>query len=175
MVDVRVLSYANVPPNPAYPNKPLLFLLGVLGSILSGLLIVFILEKLDRSFRSASQIEDVFGYPCYALIPKMWLDYDKALADHVISKPSSALAEAVRNLRTVLNFRGKHNRKNKVITITSGLAEEGKTMLALWLARLAAKGGEKVLLIDADLRRPGIHKLVPIARLIWFPVTRWKS
>lgn len=155
--EARVISYAAVPDKPGFPNKALLIVLsGIMGLFLA-LSLVLLLEKMDNAFRSAVQLEGVFDYPCYGLIPAAEGVKDHDLAAYVIGQPSSVVAEAVRSLRAVLNLRSPF-KKPKVITVTSSFPGEGKTTLSLWLARLAAKSGEKVILIDADLRRPNVHK-----------------
>lgn len=156
--EARVLSYATPPLHPTYPNKMLLLSLAGALSLFLGLAGAFLVEKLDNTFRSAGQLERLGRYPCFALIPEVSGLKGAASADFILSKPSSSTAESVRTLRTVMNVRGLHGQKPKVVTITSALPGEGKSTLAGWLARAAAKAGEKVILIDADLRRPSLHK-----------------
>ncbi|MFP4313760.1 MAG: GumC family protein [Alphaproteobacteria bacterium] len=155
----RVLSFAVVPTKPSYPDHLLILSLSLALSLFLGLLLSLLLEKLDNKFRSASQLEKYCGYPCFALIPAVKNMTQPQLAQLVLDKPSSTLAEAVRTLRTVLYLRGKKDgEKPKVLTMTSSFPGEGKTTLSVWLARLAAKSGDKVILIDGDLRRPNVHK-----------------
>lgn len=156
--EARVLSYAVAPSRPAYPDRMLILSLASVLSLFMGLGMAFLLEKLDNTFRSASQLEKVGHFPCFALIPEVDQLKTAVTADFIISKPSSTVAESVRTLRTVLNLRSASAEKPRVVTITSSLPDEGKSTLAGWLARLAAKSGEKVILIDADLRRPSIHR-----------------
>lgn len=159
--EARILSYAVPPSKPTYPNKLLMMSLSSAISLFIGLAIAVLLEKLDNTFRSANQLEKGLGYPCYALIPQMNIKSQKELADYIVSKPSSVLAESVRTLRTVINLRSrKDGNKPKVVTITSSFPSEGKTTLSVWLGRLAAKSSEKVIVIDCDLRRPNIHRTV---------------
>lgn len=157
--EARVLSYAIAPHVASYPNKLLLLSLSAAISLFIGLAIAILLEKLDNSFRSANQLEKSLSYPCFALIPSVENKSQRELVDYIVSKPSSTLAESVRTLRTVLNLRGrKDGNKPRVVTITSSFPGEGKTTLSVWLGRLAAKSNEKVIIIDADLRRPNIHR-----------------
>ncbi|MCD8570363.1 MAG: polysaccharide biosynthesis tyrosine autokinase [Alphaproteobacteria bacterium] len=156
--EARVLSYAVAPSRPSYPDKMLLLSLASALSLFVGLGLAFLLEKLDNTFRSAGQLEKVGHFPCFALIPEVDTLKSGPTADFIISKPSSTAAESVRTLRTVINLRASTPERPKVVTITSSLPGEGKSTLAGWLARLAAKSGERVILIDADLRRPSIHR-----------------
>ncbi|MBL4588498.1 MAG: hypothetical protein JKY11_00265 [Alphaproteobacteria bacterium] len=159
--EARIISYASAPEAPSYPNKPLIMSLTSAIALFVGITLVLILEKLDNAFRSASQLETRTGYSCYGLIPMAENTGKGGLGDYILNKPSSAVSESIRTLRMVLNLRANQdeNEKPKVITITSSLPAEGKTTLSTWLARLAAKSGEKVIVIDCDLRRPNLHRL----------------
>lgn len=156
--EAKVLSYAVTPLKPSYPNKMLLISLSATISLFIGLALAIMMEKLDNTFRSANQLEKSMGYPCYALVPHVENQSQAELTNYIISKPSSTVAESVRTLRTVLKLRSNTEEKPRCVTITSSFPGEGKTTLSIWLARLAAKSGEKVILIDADLRRPNIHR-----------------
>lgn len=156
--EVRVLSYAVPPRAPSYPNKMLLMSLSAAISLFFALALCLMLEKLDNTFRSAGQLEKFANLPCYALIPLLETVSRKDTGNFILKNPSSTVAEAVRTLRMVVNLRKKKEEKPKVITVTSSLPNEGKTTLSTWLGRLAAKSGERVIVIDCDLRRPSIHR-----------------
>lgn len=131
-------------------------------SFLVSLFIVLANKRRIRSrYYSRMDIEADLMHPCAAMIPDVE-DFGKTQkADFVLEHPSSALTESIRSLRMHLkkNIR-ESGSKNCVLSLSSALPAEGKTMLACWLARLSAKSGEKVLLIDCDLRRPSIQKLL---------------
>ena len=161
--EARVLSYGIIPYKTAYPNRLLILTLSMAVSLFVGLVVVLLLEKLDNTFRNAAQLETLFPFSCYAMIPalsKVEAQKDNGL--YVIDHPSSIVAESVRSLRTALSLRGDKSEgaDGKIVTITSSFPGEGKTTLSVWLARLAAKSGEKVVLIDGDLRRPNVHRSV---------------
>lgn len=159
--EAKIISYAIVPNNPSYPNKVLFMSLSAVVSLFFGLVIAIFLEKMDNTYRSANQLETNLGFPCYALIPYVHKLGVVETADYVLNKPSSTVAESVRTLRTVLNLRPHFSgEKPKVVTITSSFPGEGKSTLSVWMGRTAAKSGEKVIIIDADLRRPNIHRSV---------------
>jgi polysaccharide biosynthesis transport protein len=89
------------------------------------------------------------------------LQTDELPRDLIIDQPVSSYAEAIRSIRTALRYSDVDN-PPKVIMITSSLPDEGKTTFAVSFARSGAKSGEKVLLIDCDLRRPSVGKIFGI-------------
>lgn len=134
----------------------------LLGSIpglglLLGLFLALLNDRYDRGFRTDHALEEETGFSTLGTIP-VPLKPEAKTAAHVLQKPSSAEAEAVRALRTGLRLTGeKEGRPLRVITVTSSHQDDPRTLLAVWLARLAARSGEKVLLLDADLRQPQAH------------------
>jgi succinoglycan biosynthesis transport protein ExoP len=152
----KVISAASVPRAPSWPNQMLVLSLSAVASLFAGLGIALLMEKLDNSFRSANQIENAMGLPCFALIPSAGKVRMPFLGRYPLAEPTSGLAESVRTLRMVMNLRSGE-KKPKVVTMTSSFPAEGKTTLSLWLARSAAASGERVLLVDTDLRRPNVH------------------
>ncbi|MBI1326423.1 MAG: AAA family ATPase [Alphaproteobacteria bacterium] len=159
--DARILSYASIPHHPSFPNRPLIVFLAFTASLFMGVLVVMVLEKMDNAFRSATQLETALHFPCYGLVPAIRGLNDKDLADYPLNKPASALAESVRALRAVLPLRKPADKPApRVVAFTSSLPGEGKSTLSVWMGRLAAKAGEKVIIIDADLRRPRINGIV---------------
>ena len=155
--EARVISYATVPRQASYPNKPLFLSLTAAASFFIGIALALLIEKLDNAFRTSSQLEEI-GYPCFGVIPEAQKVKKMPIGDYVMTKPASNIAEAVRTLRMVLNLRSKtFEDRPKVITITSSLPGEGKTTLSSWMARVTAKSGERVIVIDCDLRRPNLH------------------
>ncbi len=156
--EARVISYATVPRHASYPNKPLFLSLTAAASFFIGIALALLIEKLDNAFRTSSQLEDQIGFPCFGVIPEAQKVKKMPIGDYVMTKPASNIAEAVRTLRMVLNLRSKNvEDRPKVITITSSLPGEGKTTLSSWMARVTAKSGERVIVIDCDLRRPNLH------------------
>lgn len=158
--EAQIISYAVVPQIPFAPNKKLILILGLMGAGFAGLILVIILEKINTAFRSAEQLEKTFNIPCLALIPFVKIKRQDDLATYVVDRPASLVAEAIRTLRLVLQLRSEKEDQKlpQIITITSSVPNEGKTTLSLWMARLAANSGEKVIIIDTDLRRPKLHR-----------------
>ncbi|MCK5374113.1 MAG: AAA family ATPase [Alphaproteobacteria bacterium] len=156
---MQLIKPAIPPQNPIFPDKPRLIALSALVSLFLGLLIPVIVERSRKTFLSGRRLSHSFGLPCYALIPETKKEDDEILSDYVLNYPSSTLVEALRSLRLNIKLKNGHFTKdNKVILVTSSKDNEGKTTLCTWLGRLAAKSGEKVLLIDANLRAPAVHQ-----------------
>jgi polysaccharide biosynthesis transport protein len=158
--DARIISRAVLPDQPTYPQRGLIFGIAFFGALLSGSLLVFGLEGLDNTFRSSEQIEDMVGLPTLGLVPLI-TDLDRRTGtpeDYVIDNPNSPFGEAVRSLRTALLLTGAGTAPRTVL-LTSSVPGEGKTSMAMCLARINARAGRKTLLIDCDLRRPRLHEL----------------
>ncbi len=157
--NVKVISPATTTPDPISPNRAKLSLIALIASLLTAAIIVIIIEKNNKTFLTGKQLEAAFKQPCYALLPRVKSDKDKPIANYVIDNIESDIAEAVRNLR--LNIKLYSNIKSKtaqVVMLTSSIADEGKTTLSTWLGHLSAKAGERVIIIDTDLREPRLHK-----------------
>lgn len=152
--DARVLSQAVAPGKPSFPNKPLLLALGIVLGAVAGLAMVVVRNLLDATVSTAEQVEQKLGTAFLASVPLVE-GSSKArdgVTRMVIEKPISAYAEAMRNLRTSVQF-GGDGRPVSVIALTSALPGEGKTTTTIGMARSAAQGGMSVVLIDCDVRR----------------------
>ncbi len=161
----RVISRATVPAAPSYP-KTMLYLAGSLAAgLLAAAVIAFLLEQLDRGLRTRQQIESELGLPMLANLPLMdtaELDWDgkkHTPSEIVVAKPLSAYNEAFRMLRAGIQL-SNVDAQPVLVLITSALPNEGKSTGALSLARSCAQAGDRVLLIDGDIRRPSIGKVL---------------
>lgn len=156
--DARLISTPDVPATPSYPNKKVLFLLTLVAGFGLGLVLAFAAEQLENGFYSPEQIERLTGLPALGQIPTLASLGVKGETpeSYLVKKPASSYAEAVRSLRTSLMLSGGDH-PPRVLLLTSSLPGEGKTTLTLALARLAAMAGERVVVVDADLRRPRVH------------------
>lgn len=158
--DARIVANANMPLFPSYPNKTNAVMAAFLVSILVGLGLVFLLERLENTIRSPEALEKLTGAPLLSLVPNAKF-VGAAPEDVVIDNPLSQTAESLRTLRNALSLIDV-DKPPKVMMVTSSLPGEGKTFLSSTLARSALDGYGRVLLIDADLRRPRIHKVFDI-------------
>lgn len=154
--DARVLSAAVPPLKPSWPRARLVLLGSVALGALFGLLLIYFLETADRSLHSGEEVRSLLGLPCLALVPEMKRGLGRgSVEDYVVGKPMSAAAEAMRSTRAGL-WLGRN--PPKCVAVTAARPGEGKTTTAIGLARVAAAGGERVILIDCDLRQPGLPR-----------------
>jgi exopolysaccharide transport family protein len=161
--DARIISRAVMPDEAKYPRRELIFGVALLGALLVGSLAVFGLEQLDNTFRSSEQIEDLIGLPTLGLVPAI-TGVSKRYGspqDYVLDNPNSPFGEAVRSLRTaaLLTSMGA---PPKTLLLTSSIPGEGKTSMAMCLARVHARSGRRTLIIDCDVRRPRLHELTGV-------------
>lgn len=167
----RIVDAARAPSGPIEPNIPrnLLFAL-VLGSA-TGIGLAFLLEGLDNTIRSTEQAQMISGLAPLGMIPlgsksaregpnpkRLVIASSKEAVELVTQvRPQSQMAESYRALRTSLLLSNLGS-PPKVIMVTSALPQEGKSTTSINCAVVLAQKGVRVLLIDADLRRPSIHK-----------------
>jgi capsular exopolysaccharide synthesis family protein len=161
--DAKILSPAEVPQTPSHPQVVLLTVIAFGASMVIGVLLVFLIERWDAEygFRSADEIQAALGVRALALVPDLSRreTQGSAAEDYVLQKPNSAYAEALQRVRTSL-FLIDGEQPPKTILITSSVPLEGKSTIAASLARQSARSGLKVILIDADLRRPRLHEVI---------------
>lgn len=156
--DARIISRAEIPVKPSYPNKLLVLGVAIPVGLLLGLMFAAILERLDSGFRTTYQVENVLGLPVLATIPEVPPNRGGEpvnAADRVIDKPMSSFSESIRGLHLALTL-SNVDKQPKVIVVTSSVPGEGKTTLAVSLARLGARSGLKTVIVDGDLRRPTV-------------------
>jgi polysaccharide biosynthesis transport protein len=161
--DAKILSPAAVPNVPSHPQVMLLTVIAFGASLVIGVLLVFLIERWDAEygFRSADEIQAALGVRALALVPDLSRreTQGSAAEDYILQKPNSAYAEALQRVRTSL-FLIDGEQPPKSILITSSVPLEGKSTIAASLARQSARSGLKVILIDADLRRPRLHEVI---------------
>lgn len=154
--DARIISQANVPLSASYPRKTLAVGLAAFISLLVGISLAFGLEKLDNTVRSAELVERMGGGSVLSFVPVVSGKYDNP-EDVIVERPQAMAAESVRTIRGALALTNVDN-PPKVVMLTSSVPAEGKTFISTGLARVAAQAGQKVIIVDADMRHPRLHK-----------------
>jgi len=150
--DSRILSNAVVPRNPSAPRESLILAISGMLGLMLGSGTVLLREARNNSFRSSRELEQHTGYTVMGQIPLIPARNRKSVLSYLAEKPTSAAAEAVRNLRTSVLL-SNVDTPPKVILVTSSLPGEGKTNNSMALAQNLVGMGKKVLLIEGDLRR----------------------
>ncbi|WP_180887983.1 polysaccharide biosynthesis tyrosine autokinase [Ruegeria sp. THAF57] len=150
--DSRQLSQAVIPTDPSSPKNALNLAISAILGVFLGTAIVLLIEARRKGFRSAQELERKTGYSVLGQIPIFPAKGRRKVLEYLASKPSSATAEAVRNLRTSLML-SNVDRPPKVVVMTSSLPGEGKTTNSLALAQNFVGIGKKVLLVEGDIRR----------------------
>ena len=160
--DARVISPAIVPTSPSFPNKTLFLGAAVPGGLVLGLLLAMMLDSLAKGFRTQEQVERVLSLPVLAALPEITGSSrsKRRSADRVINSPMSSYAEAVRGLQIGLMLSDK---PPKVVVVTSSVPSEGKTTVAISLARIASRSLQRVIVVDGDLRQPNVARTMNIA------------
>jgi len=151
--DVRIVSRA-VAPRVASPRWVSIFGLAIPASLALGVLLAFVVEGFDTSVRSNEHVRRLLGLQTFATVPETTHAWSHA-SELVVREPTSSFAEAIRGLYLGLTAAGD-DPSPKTVLVTSGAPAEGKTTIAISLARLAARSGRKVLLIDGDFRAPSV-------------------
>lgn len=158
--NARILTLAETPILPHSPNIPLNLALALVIGFGLGVLAAYIKEALFHGISTPDETDRDLGLPCLASIPLLSsIDGGK---DHpataIQEAPRSAFAESFRSLGASIDLATEG--QAKVIAITSALPNEGKTVMSCCLASVLAAGGQRTMLIDCDLRRQGISRLL---------------
>lgn len=153
--NARVVEPAAIPLAPVSPQKTLMLVLAVILSLLIGLMLAFLLEYIDNTIKHPTDVEQRLGLPLLGIVPMLKGKKKVGLVGTALkSGKDRDFGEAIRTVRTSIAL-SSLERPSKTILVTSTLPSEGKTALACNLAAAFAHS-ERVLLIDADLRRPSI-------------------
>ena len=157
--NTRILSRAVPPLYPSFPPRMILLVLTLVLSLVMAVLVVAVLEFIDRGYRNPQDLERAHGIPVVGQIPLSRLTGvgDQHPSVTVINQPASRFADAVQTVCASLTC-AQLTEQEKVVLVTSAVQGEGKTALAVALGRFAASSGKRVLLIDCDLRHPNVGR-----------------
>lgn len=156
--NVHAIGSPELSPGPVRPNKLLNLLLALAGGMVLGLGLAFAIDACDRTLKTEEDIARVLGLPQLGLVPRLaGKRPDDGRIDPEALDERSAISEAFRTIRTNLAFRSR-NQTLRALVITSAAPSEGKSTVAMNVAIAFARSGKRVLLVDADLRRPRLHR-----------------
>jgi len=174
--NIHIIDEAPVPSYPIRPNKERNIEFALVGGLLLGIALAFTKEALDNSIKNAQEMEKLTGLPTLAIVPmgrssprhRSGLTSGNGMNGQghfvelsVLKKPGAATSEAFRALRTSVLL-STAERPPQVVLVTSSQPSEGKTSTSLNLGATLAQKGSRVLMVDADLRRPGLAKALEL-------------
>jgi capsular exopolysaccharide synthesis family protein len=166
--DKRIIDRAYLPTEKHTPKRRTTVLLALVVGLLLGAGLVFLRRTLDPRIRDEEEARDLAGIALYGAVPDLRAvlsaQGDANTVDAIWSAPKGPAAESFRTLRTNIEFAQVGDESLKVLQITSSEAGEGKSTVIANLATALAKAGQKVLLIDLDLRRPSQHRVWGLPR-----------
>jgi len=167
--NVRIVDPAEEPVNPVRPRKRTNIILGILGGLFLGVGLAFFLEYMDNTIKTDKEVEEILGLAFLGAIPRIRVrSRDRAEQDKkntfVLSMPKSPASEALKIIRSnVILSAPKENLR--IIMLTSSSPGEGKSFSSVNLALAFAQAGQETLLVDCDLRRSNVHKLLDIPNI----------
>jgi len=150
---------ATVPTSPVSPRVLFSTALAAVVGLLVAVGLVFLKEALDDSVKGPEELSEQTGLPVLGMIARVRKGGTKPI---VVAEPRSPIAEAFRSLRTNLQFTSV-DRPLRTLLITSPTPSEGKSTLAVNLSAVLAQSGRSVMLVDADMRRPMLHKRLEVS------------
>ncbi|MBN1283785.1 MAG: polysaccharide biosynthesis tyrosine autokinase [Anaerolineae bacterium] len=154
---VEVFEPARMPESGGAPNKSMFLAMGTIIGLVGGVMLAAVIENLDTKLYSTDQIERATGLPALGAIPAARKARQVRAASEVF-----AYAEAFRRLRTNL-FAAQPGSPVRTLVVTSAEPEEGKSTVVVNLGLSIAQTGSRVILVDADMRRPVLHTLLDLS------------
>ena len=163
--NIRIIDNAETPTTPVRPKKKLNVLLGLVAGLILGSIVAFVLEYVDDSLKSLSEVERHVGQAIYGVVPRIPRDVEEGAPSILITRrdPKSPISEAFRTLRTNIQFAAPDRRVHSLL-VTSAGPSEGKSTIVSNLSITIANLDIPTLLIDCDLRKPNLHNILSASR-----------
>ncbi|MEM8828347.1 MAG: polysaccharide biosynthesis tyrosine autokinase [Cyanobacteria bacterium P01_G01_bin.19] len=174
---VRVVANAALAEDPVNPDGKIIVAAGAMMGALFGMALAFLLDLKDNTIKNTQEVEDMFAYPLHGVVPNLNLNPEATQLQLPGTKTANLpvqvstdvsmlpLKEAFQNIQVNLNLLDSETEK-KLIAITSSVPQEGKSSVSANLAVARAQCGKKILLVDADMRRPTQHHVWEISNQV---------
>lgn len=156
VTDIAILAPASYPSVPVQPRKTLVYALGLMTGVIASVFFLLIRYLINNKVTGISELERLVHVPILGSIP--FYKQEKLSTTKLVIQPDakSSLSEALRTIRTNLEFMNG-TKERHIISITSSISGEGKTFIAVNLGAIIALSGQRVCLVDLDMRKPKIH------------------
>lgn len=176
-IDIRARTLPNnahlvdpptLPTSPAWPNKPLFLSIGFLVGIVGGFGIAVVLDRLDSTLHSPMHLENQLGVRKLGVVPnagriqelKALPGDESSLALTAYYNPRTPMSDSIKNIQASMYFSHMENPPRRIM-LTSAAPGEGKTTISVSMSTiLTSEGDRRVVLVDCDLRRPRVHKVL---------------
>lgn len=155
--NIAIVDRAQVPETPSSPNLPLNLAIALLAGFGLAGAAVFALDQIDEGLRQPGEVQRALGIPLLGSVPIE----EEGTSTELVDDPKSRISEAYHTVRSNLAFSTDHG-VPRSFTVTSTRPREGKSTSSFALAMVIARTGKRVLLIDADLRSPSVHRFTEI-------------
>lgn len=157
-VNLWMVEKATVPSAPASPRKGVNLLLGLVVGLFGGIGLAFFVEYLDDTVKTPEETEGTLKVPVLGVVSD-WQNKEASIETVVLDDPRSVFAEAFKAFRTSVLL-SSAKQPPKLILVTSSVPGEGKSTISVNLALSLAQSGKRVLLMDGDMRKPRLHKIL---------------
>lgn len=157
VTDFKILSSATLPTTPIFPNALIIYGLGAVSGLILSIFFVGFRYLLHNKISSVNELERLSKAPILGVVPYYRLEKMGISKLVVGNNPRSVISEALRSVRTNMEFISAKKDK-RVLSVTSTVSGEGKTFVAVNLGAIIALSNQKVVVVDLDMRRPKVHK-----------------